>query len=126
MTTNSKHFEPLVLRVASGMSIRDAAAAVGCSESRAYHLSQLQEFKLRVADVRTKATDEAVGKLSAAAAKAVATLESLLDESQDPKDRLNAAKAILAALLPLQNHSDVLQRVRELERKTFTELKVRS
>ncbi|XZE45976.1 hypothetical protein SH467x_001238 [Pirellulaceae bacterium SH467] len=97
------------------MSIRQAAVTIGLSESAAYHTSQTPEFRKRVSELRTEAIAGAVGRLSSAATLAVDTLVELLDEKNDAKDRLNASKAILAALVPLSEFGELRARIEKLE-----------
>ena len=114
MTTNSKYFEPMAISVASGSTVLSASQHAGCSDSHAYRIASTPEFQVRVSAIRSEATSQAVGRLSHAAHKAVAALELLLD-SEEPKDRLNAAKAILATLAPLSEFGELRARIDKLE-----------
>lgn len=100
MVKKSKYAELLAVQVAGGSSIKDGAKTIGCSESVAYHLSIDPSFRNTVARLRSEATYAAVGRLSHAAVTAVDCLVSLLGP-EDSRDQLNAAKAILASLVPL-------------------------
>lgn len=110
----SKFFEPLAVHVAAGHSVKDASALVGCAEQTAYNLSAAPEFKQRVGELRSSITDQAVGKLSAAASRAVDVLSELLDDD-DAKNRLAAAKTILSMLGPLSELSELRERLDALE-----------
>lgn len=111
----SKFFEPLAVLVASGRSIRDASTDAGCSESTAYSISADRDFKQRVSEIRAEITFQAVGQLADAATQAAATLRELLDPSNEPAVRLNAAKAILAALPSISDFGELRKRVNDLE-----------
>jgi len=124
MTKKSKFAENLAVRVAAGSSIRDAAVAVGCAESTAYNVSSTIDFRRRVGELRAAMTDAAVGELAAGAAEAVATLRQLLDKANDPPQRIAAAKAILAALGPVTELSEIRRRLDEIEKTTTPSLKV--
>ncbi len=115
MAKKSRFQELLAVEVATGSTISQAAKTIGCSESVGYHLSSASEFKGRVAELRSVATNQAVGMLSNAACKAVATLVELLS-SEEPRDRLAAAKAILATLAPLTEFGELRQRIDNLEK----------
>lgn len=112
---NGKYFELLTTAVAGGHSIRSAAAQYGCSESHAYHSSRTELFKTRVAEIRTEATNQAVGKLSAAATDAVNTLIELLGTDNEPSVRMHAAKAILANLGPIAELAELRARLDAIE-----------
>ena len=112
---NDKQTELLAIRVASGETIRSAAKSLSVSEGRAYHLSRMPAFKKRVGELRTEAVTGAVGKLTEATAKAAQTLVDLLDASNDPAVRLNAAKAVLSRLQPLAEHAELRARLDDLE-----------
>lgn len=116
MTMNSKYLENLATQVAAGVCVKAAASIVGCSESHAYTLAGCDEFKMRVSQLRSSITSQAVGKLSAAASQAVDVLVELMGPDNEPKDRLAAAKAVLATLGPLSDHSELRSRLDEIER----------
>jgi hypothetical protein len=111
----SRFFEPLAVAVASGQTIRAAADVAGCATQTAYNISASHEFRQRVSEIRTEAVTAAVGKLSDAASEAVSTLRQLLDASNDPPVRLNAAKAILAAITPMAEFGELRQRLDSIE-----------
>ena len=112
---NSRFLPILAASVAAGKSIRDAAQAAGCSESNAYTISRTPEFKTQVATIRDEATAAAVGVLSQAASQAALTLVSLLGEQNDPKDRLAAARLILANLGPISEIGELRERISKIE-----------
>ena len=58
---------------------------------------------------------DAVGRLAGAAATAVDTLRGLLAEGQPATVRLGAARAILTALIDVQTHAELADRVAHLE-----------
>lgn len=111
----SKFLEPLAVQVAAGYSIRAAAGVVRCSVQTAYNVSASPDFRQRVAELRSEITTQAVGKLADAASLAVATLRELLDASNDPPVRLNAAKAILAALPTMTEFGELRARIDLIE-----------
>jgi hypothetical protein len=108
--------ESLALAIASGSTIKDAAALVGCSERSAYRHSATPKFRQRVNELRSEITCQAVGRLTQAASQAADTLVSLLDASQEPNVRLNASKAILANLGPMAELGELRARVDALEK----------
>ena len=117
MSKTSKFLQPLATQVASGQSIKDSAATVGCSCRTAYNLSSTSEFKTRVSEIRSEVSAGTVGILTLAASEAAATLRALLSTTQEPNTRLNAAKAILANLGPMAELGELRRRIDELERR---------
>lgn len=111
----SKFFEPLAVLVAGGSSIKAAAGVVGCSLQTAYNLSATSEFKSQVAAIRNDAIGAAVGVLSQAASKAAQTLVALLDEEHEARDRLAAARLILANLGPVSEIGELRERITKIE-----------
>jgi len=112
---DSGRIEPLAAAVASGSTIRAAAAEIGCSERSAYRLSGSSEFKSRVASLRSEIASIAVGKLTSAASTAVDTLLELTAREHEPKTRLDASKLILVNLGPLTEHCELRSRLDALE-----------
>jgi hypothetical protein len=114
----SKFFEPLAVAVAGGQSIKAASSTVGCALQTAYHVSADGDFRQRVAELRSEMTTLAVGRLSEAASQAVDTLRELLDKSNEPSIRLNASKAILAALPAMTEFGELRSRIDAIENGT--------
>jgi hypothetical protein len=112
---NSRFLQTLAIHAAAGMSIRDAAKAADCSERQAYLLAATSEFKTLVAQIRNDAIASAVGVLSSAATLAARTLVALLDEEHEAKDRLAAARLILANLGPVSEIGELRERITKIE-----------
>ena len=112
-----RQLEILAVHVAGGKTIRRAAEIVGISEATAYGFSSSDEFKQAVSRLRTEAVNAAVGSLSDSASEAVDTLRSLLEATNEPSVRLNAAKAILANLKPLSEANELRARIDAIEQQ---------
>ncbi len=112
---NPKHLEILAVHVAIGKTIRQAAEIIGISEATAYGISSSDEFRNAVSRLRNEAIAQAVGILSEAASKAAQTLVDLLSEEHEAKDRLTAARLILANLGPIQELGELRERVSKIE-----------
>ena len=110
----SSFAEPLALRVAAGATIRAAAADAGCSEATAYRIAGTEAFRRRVAELRYRISDQAVGRLSAAAVAAVDCLVALLDDDE-AATRLAAAKSILMMLPRVAEHCELRARLDRLK-----------
>ena len=115
MTNPSKYFESLAMSVASGSTIRAASGSASCSESQAYRICATTEFRLRVAEIRSEITSQAVGIITEGATKASTTLVELLGPANEPAVRLNAAKAILLQLGPLSELGELRLRIDRIE-----------
>ena len=111
----SKFFEPLAVLVAGGSSIKAAAGVVNCSEQTAYNLSATEPFRTRVSELRSQFTAEACGILTQGATRAAQTLVDLLSSDNEAKDRLTAARLILANLAPVQELGELRARLDRLE-----------
>ena len=116
MTAKSRFFEPLAARLAAGCSIKQAAKAIGCSESTAQRLNRLPEFAARVLEIRSALSDAIVGQLIAGASDAVAALVGIVrNPDSRPQDVIAASKAILSSLLPIQDGIEFRARLDRLE-----------
>lgn len=110
-------FEPLAVAVAMGDTIKTAAEKAGIPLSTAYHTSCGEDFKARVAELRGEVTEQALGCMTDGLVSAVQTIIALLDESQEPKVRLDAAKALLVNVRPLTDTAEFRARLEKIERK---------
>ena len=126
MATNgsSTRLEQLALAVASGSTIKSAAEQIGSSERNAYRLSATFEFRQRVNEIRSEVSAATVGTLTTAASQAASTLIELLDVSQEPSIRLQASKAILAAVGPISELGELRARLDAIERNNQPRIKV--
>jgi len=113
----SGKFESLALLLASGTSIKSAAVQLGIGARTAYRIAASDKMKTRVASIRTEVASSTVGTLTLAASEAASTLRSLLDESNPPAVRLNAAKAVLASLSAISELGELRARIDALEKK---------
>ncbi len=114
MDNQSKFFESLAVAVAGGSTIANAAVQASCSVSHAYRLAKQPSFRQRVSELRSEATDRAVGLLAEAAVEAVSVLRQSL-ASEKPADRIAAAKAILAAVGPMSELGELRERLSRIE-----------
>ena len=104
----------LIAALATGATVRDAAAAAGVAERTVYRRLEDPTFRHQVDDARAELIATAVARLGAAATKAVGKLEDLLTAESEAV-RLGAAKAILDAALRWREHQDLTERVAALE-----------
>jgi hypothetical protein len=91
----------LVVELATGKTVSEAAAAVGVGERTVFRRLADTAFKLKVTEARNAFSERALAKLAAASTRAVDTLVSLLDAEADSV-RLGAARSILDAGVKLR------------------------
>jgi hypothetical protein len=120
---NSRFSDPLAILVASGSTIKDAAASAGCSLPIAYSLSRSPEFKSMVSTIRSEAIRQAIGTLSLATTRAAETLVALLADD-DPKIRLAAVARLFASIAPLTELHELRTDIEELRSQMSPNLKV--
>ena len=119
----SRYMDSIALAVASGSTIKSAAAEAGCSLPIAYSLSRSPEFRERIGEIRKLAIERAVGLLSDAAGQAATTLVDLLTDD-DPKIRLAASSKLLSSITPLTELHDLRHDLQQLREQLSPRLKV--
>jgi L-lactate utilization protein LutC len=117
-SNKSRFLQTLAQHHASGLSIRDAAKATGCSERTAYSLAASPEFRELVSDIRDQALADAVNVLTTASTEAAKALAKLLT-SEDEKIVLAAADKLLSKLQPMQELSELRARITKIEGQAF-------
>ena len=115
MNINKDKIESLAKALAAGDSAAAWAEAHHVPRRTAYRWAAEAGLKARVRGLRQGLVTDAVGKLADAATTAVDTLRGLLAESQPATVRLGAARAILTALIDVQTHAELADRVTHLE-----------
>lgn len=91
----------LVLALARGASVPEAAAEAGISERTAWRRVADRRIQRCVAEARAELVSQAVAQLAETAAKAVKTLGDVMD-CDDPRAATAAAKVVLEYALPMQ------------------------
>ena len=104
----------LIIALATGKTVRDAAASAHVAERTAWRRMQEPAFRQEVTNVRTMMISQAVGLLADAATDAVWTLRELLNSESDTV-RLGAARAILEAGPRLRESDELASRIAALE-----------
>ena len=106
----------MALELASGSTIRQAAAAAGCSPRTVSTLLADAAFVAAVAGYRSQLLDETLGQLTGLARQAVATLGRCL-ESESDGAKVRAALGILDRLLRIREQVEFGGRLAELEER---------
>jgi hypothetical protein len=104
----------LIVALACGDTVKEAAEKAGVGERTVYRRLADQDFMQKVNKARNMMISQAVGKLSLTCAKAAETLEKLLDNN-NPRIRLQAAKAIMDNAIKLSDNWAIEMRLGHLE-----------
>jgi hypothetical protein len=115
LNINKDKIESLARALAAGDSAAAWAEAHDVPRRTAYRWAAEAHLKVRVRGLRQDLVTDAVGRLAGAATAAVDTLRGLLAEGQPATVRLGAARAILTALIDVQTHAELADRVTHLE-----------
>lgn len=105
-----------VVALAAGETTRQAAKAAGVTARTVERWCADPEFAADVTATRAQMLATVAGQLTAAGGEAVATLRAVMaDPDAKPHAKVQAAREILAALLPLREHVDLEQRLAAIE-----------
>ena len=108
--------EALVLALATGQTLCDAAQAVGIDKYTAARRWADPAFRRRVSEARSALLAEAVGRLASLAGKAANALGELLTSGRDLV-KLQAAKSVLELGPKLREAGELAERLDALERR---------
>ncbi|CEF49318.1 unnamed protein product [uncultured bacterium] len=111
-----KGVSALLMALAAGKSVREAARAAGVSERTATRRLADPAFHRRVAELRAEMMGRAVGTMADGAADAAATLRKLL-KAKGESVRLGACRALLELGVKLRESVDFEARLAALEGK---------
>jgi len=114
---NRKGDAALLLGLAGGQTVRDAARQAGIGERTATRRAADADFRRRVAELRGEMTARAVGRLVEGMTAAADKLRQLVDAA-DERVALAAAKELLAAAVRIREATEIEERLRNLEQST--------
>ena len=119
MAANSarKNNSTLMLALAIGQSVPEAARAAGVGERTVRRKLDDEEFRRELSNVRTRIIGEAVGRLTAASTLAVRTLETLLKSAESETVRLGAARTILERSVSMRESLELAERLERVEQQ---------
>ncbi|MFF3461005.1 hypothetical protein [Streptomyces sp. NPDC002619] len=104
-----------LLALARGATSEEAAReAAGVSGRTVRRWMEDPDFQTDVRDTRTELLQHAVGQLAAGAVEAVTTLREALKDA-DGRNRVQAARTLLDAVLSLRESLDLEERLAALE-----------
>jgi hypothetical protein len=110
-----KRDDALALALASGQTLRDAAAGAGIGERTATRRWADATFRRRVQELRAEMTSRALGKLANGQAEAADVLRQLLAAGTPPAVRLGACRALLELGCKLRESVELETRLTALE-----------
>lgn len=105
----------LIVALAGGQTIVDAAQSAGLSLRTAHRRLADAGFRQRILAARRGLLDEAMGRLANAATEAVTRLRDLAETAESENVQLGAARAILDALHRWREAAEFDERLSELE-----------
>jgi hypothetical protein len=105
----------LLLALACGATVEQAARQVGISESTAYRRLADPDFLRRLQKLRGDMVQRTAGALTAAATEAVRTLLELMKPASPHASRLGAAKAVLEIGMKVREMAELEERMTTLE-----------
>ena len=106
--------DALLLALAAGMSVRDAAAAAGVSESTVYRRMRDPQYRQEVQAVRGEMMSQALGAMADGMAEAAGVLRGLL-RSNNEGIKLSAARSMLDLGVKIQSAVEIEQRLTAIE-----------
>jgi len=115
--SRKRHDGPLLLALACGVSVEQAARQIKKRERSIYRRLNDPDFRRQLHGIRDDMVQRSAGMLTAAALEAVKTLLSLQSASTPPAVRLGAARAILEIGMNVREVSDLAERLAALERQ---------
>src|SRR5205823_14914021 len=105
----------LIVALASGSTVQDAAATAGVSVATAHRRLADKGFQHCVTEARDELVSLTVGRLAKATSRAVDTLDALLGDQTPPAVRLGAARAVLEMAAKYREAEELTERVAALE-----------
>ena|SRR5437870_5565578 len=109
----------LLLALAAGQTVRDAASLAGIGERTATRRFAEPDFRRQVTQLRAGMVQRALGKLADAATEAVDTLRGLLAAGSESV-KLGAARSILELGCKVKEAVELEERIAALEESTRT------
>jgi hypothetical protein len=107
--------DALLMALACGVTVENAAAKVGLSTRTVYRRLADADFCKRLQKVRTDMVERATAMLTAAGMEAVKTLLVLQQAATPAAVRLGAARAVLEIGIKMREVADIEQRLAALE-----------
>jgi hypothetical protein len=109
-----------VAALARGRTMAKASAEAGVTPRTGHRWSRRPEIKAAIAELRQAALDRAAGVLSGAVAAAMIDMVNLRRAEDKPSEvmaKLSVCRAVLAGLLNIRGHVDLMEQNAEILRR---------
>ena len=106
----------LLLALATGASVRDAAKKARVSERTVHRRLEAEEFRRELSVTRNRMFERAVGALADASIESVRVLRELLAADSESV-RLGASRTVLEAGIKLRDAVELAERLAKLEER---------
>ena len=106
--------EHVALLIASGKSIKDAAAECGAGERTAHTWLKDPGYRSLIAELRGRLLNQAMGKLADAAGEAIEVLRASLRDV-NPNIRLRAAVSVLDGMMKMYPHVELAEQLVDIQ-----------
>ena len=106
----------VAMLLVAGFPIVQAAREAGVGPRTIHNWLAKSEYRAYINKLRSNFVDEALGRLTVAATRAVDTLVGLL-QSPTPSIRLRSATSILDLLIKIRGHKELIERIAGIEEK---------
>ena len=111
---SKKRRDQLVIALAHGDSVRDAAKKAGVAARTAYRALEDTEFRSRVQEARKVMFEQALGAVASAGVSAAQKLNALLNANSE-NVQLGAARSVLEMGIKLRENTEMAERMTALE-----------
>jgi hypothetical protein len=108
--------DALLLALATGETVRDAARSAGIGERTATRRVADPDFRRRITEIRAAMIGRALGRLADGMVEAADMLRRLLD-AQSENVRLGAARTLLELGVKLRENVELEERLQALEKQ---------
>lgn len=112
--------DSLVLALACGATVENAARQAGVSEMTVFRRLKEPAFVARVQDAKQEMVERTARMLTAAALESVKTLLDLQSKDQPPSVRHSAARTVIEFGVKLRENAELFARVAALEQQLAT------
>jgi AcrR family transcriptional regulator len=107
--------DALLLFLAAGLGVGQAAAKAGVSRTTAWRRFRDPDFRARLAQTRAATLDKALGDMLEGSPEMVRVLRDLANKAEEESIRMHAAKSFLELTVRLRQTVHLEQRLAELE-----------
>ncbi len=117
MTGESTNSEKMMLAIAiaNGIPVAEWALLNGVNERTAYRWAAEPEVRSEIESIRSRALDEAIGRMSSRVAYSVDKIFELGEIATSESVRLSALRAVISDLITVSNFSGIETRLAKLE-----------